>query len=118
MLNTQFLNQTFNVKVWDGETLGKTIALDTETTITSFDKTPDLVTFQAFDGGNCVYYVRREDVSKFLQHHSLASFVAHNWAFDHDVICKHLDNPHLFNTYYDNDKLFDTAILFDDFLDQ
>lgn len=112
MLNTQFLDKSIKVKIWSGETLKQVIALDTETTLTSFNKTPDLVTFQAYDGSDTAYYVRREDVSNFLQHHSLSSFVFQNAAFDVDVISKYLDNFNLFDTYYENDKIFDTGILY------
>ena len=111
-LYTTFLNRKFEIKIWNGETLNKVIVLDTETTVADFNTTPDLVTFQAYDGGDCVYYVRRADVSQFLQDHSLSSFVMHNAAFDVDVMCKFLDNRDLFNTYYDNNKIYDTGILY------
>lgn len=112
MIKTQFLDREIEIRIWNGESLANVISLDTETTLTEFHQTPDLVTFQAYNGGNCVYYVRRRDVSTFLQQHSLASFVMHNAAFDVDVICKHLDNPNLFDPYYENNKIYDIGILY------
>ena len=47
-----FNGEEYTIQFWQGEELGRTLAIDTETTIAPFTETPDLVTFQVFDGEN------------------------------------------------------------------
>ena len=39
----------YTIKIWQGEELNHTLAIDTETTYVPFTETPDLITFQVFD---------------------------------------------------------------------
>ena len=58
----------YTIQFWQGEELGKTLAIDTETTVKPFTETPDLITFQVFDG-EFLYYVDRSLVDDFLKKH-------------------------------------------------
>ena len=110
-MKAAFLDKTYNVEFWDGESLGKVIAVDTETTMVPFTETPDLVTFQAFDGAR-LFYVRRKDVRKFLGLHGGSHLVFHNAPFDVDVICKHLGEKDFFDYWIQLNQLWDTALLY------
>ena len=55
----------YTIKFWQGEELGRILAIDTETTVKPFTQTPDLITFQVFDGDS-VYYVDRSLVKDFF----------------------------------------------------
>lgn len=113
-MNFKLKDQTYNIKIWhptDGK-LGRIVAIDTETTMVPFYMTPDMVTMQAYSGGENVFYVQRDDVALFLETHKEAILVGHNFAFDNDVIEKHLQQPHYLSHWYDNDLVRDTNILF------
>ena len=64
----------YNIQFWQGEELGRTLAIDTETTVIPFTETPDLITFQVFDGEN-LYYVDRSLVDDFLKKHVTRTLV-------------------------------------------
>lgn len=40
----------YDIKIWQGEELNHILAIDTETMVVPFTETPDLITFQVFDG--------------------------------------------------------------------
>jgi DNA polymerase-1 len=111
-MQAEFLGKSYEVKIWTPEiVLGRHIALDTETTWVEFTETPDLVTFQAFDG-NSVFLVRMRDVSSFFEINCDSTFIFHNAPFDVDVICKHLEDNHYFHEMLDEDRVRDTAIMY------
>tara|TARA_B100000519_G_scaffold202869_1_gene222730 strand:+ start:7121 stop:8818 length:1698 start_codon:yes stop_codon:yes gene_type:complete len=99
----------YKIQFWQGEELGRTLAIDTETTIKPFTETPDLITFQVFDGEN-LYYVDRGSVRDFLAKHSTRTMVFANAPFDIDVIEKHTGLS--LKEQLENDKCFDINILF------
>lgn len=99
----------YKIQFWQGEELGRTLAIDTETTIKPFTETPDLITFQVFDGEN-LYYVDRSLVSDFLKKHVTRTLVFANAPFDIDVIEKHTGLS--LKEQVENDKCFDINILF------
>ena len=117
-MKARFLNKDYEIKIWDGQQLGKNVAVDTETTFVPFTQTPDLITFQAFDGSR-VFYVRLGDIRKFLGQHAESILIFHNAAFDIDVICKHLSKNMMYDharNYFDEwinkGTIYDTAILY------
>lgn len=107
----QFNNKEYTIKIWNGEKLGKLIAIDTETDMVPFTETPALSTFQAYDGSDIVYYVPVNKVFLFLNKHTESSLIAHNFAFDFDVITKHT-NSDLMYSFYDSNRAFDTGIMY------
>jgi DNA polymerase I-like protein with 3'-5' exonuclease and polymerase domains len=115
-LNFTWNKETFEIKIWDGEFLGSLVSIDTETTIAPFTTTPDLVTFQAYSGGEDVFYVPREKVYQFLNKHSDSKLIMHNAPFDVDVIHKSVESRILYNWYlynwYDAEKIYDTGVLY------
>ena len=44
-----FGGETYTIQFWQGESLGRVLAIDTETSIVPFTETPELITFQVFD---------------------------------------------------------------------
>jgi len=107
----QFNNQEFNIKTWNGEKLGRFIAVDTETTIAPFTTTPDLVTFQAYSGGPDVYYVSKERISEFLNEHSSSFLLFLNAPFDMDVIGKVIGTGTIYDIY-DANRVRDIGVLY------
>lgn len=108
----QFNNQTFTIKFWqpsDG-VLGRFVAVDTETNIKPFTETPDLVTMQAYGGGNNVYYIPKKYINEFTELHTSSFWIFHNAAFDIDVLAKFMDKS--LYELYDNNRVRDTAILY------
>ena len=99
----------YTIQFWQGEELGRTLAIDTETTIKPFTETPDLITFQVFDGES-VYYVDRSLVDDFLKKHVTRTLVFANAPFDVDVIEKHTGNS--LKEWIENDKVFDVNIMY------
>jgi DNA polymerase I-like protein with 3'-5' exonuclease and polymerase domains len=111
----EFNNQTYDIKIWDSETdgkLGRFVAVDTETTVVPFYMTPDIVTFQAYSGGTNVYYVLKEDISRFLKIHKESFLIAHNCPFDCDVIAKATGDTKTIYDRYDANLIRDTGILY------
>ena len=108
-----FYGKTFNIKKWSKENhLGKLVSIDTETeTITSPSHTPDLVTFQVYNGGDTVYFVEPSDIPTFFTTHSFTSFIFHNAPFDVDVISPFIPRPTVYRLY-DKERILDTSILF------
>ena len=99
----------YNIQFWQGEELGRTLAIDTETTVQPFTETPDLITFQVFDGEN-LYYVDRSLVDDFLKKHVTRTLVFANAPFDIDVIEKHTGSS--LKEFIENDNCFDIHILY------
>ena len=108
-----FYGKTFTIKKWSKENhLGKLVSIDTETeTITSPSHTPDLVTFQVYNGGDTVYFVESSDIPTFFTTHSFTSFIFHNAPFDVDVISPFIPRPTVYRLY-DKERILDTSILF------
>jgi len=101
----------YNIQFWQGQELGRTLAIDTETTIKPFTETPDLVTFQVFDGEN-LFYVDRCDVNKFLTQHLSRTLVFANAPFDVDVLRKFTEDKYLLKEQIESDKVFDVNIMY------
>lgn len=108
----KFNNQEYNIKVWNGEKLGKYIACDTETTMVPFHMTPELVTIQVFDGGTDVFYIPVDRIRLFFNKHYDSMFIFHNFSFDLDVISKALDNKAFAYDLIDRGNVRDTSILY------
>jgi len=109
-----FNEQEYNIKVWDTEEgfLGRFVSIDTETTIAPFTMVPDLVTFQAYSGGKNVYYVLKEDIKEFMFVHKGSYLIAHNMPFDEGVISKTLGDNKIMLSFYDNNLIRDTGVLY------
>ena len=109
-----FAGQNYNIKIWNMEIgkLGRFVAVDTETTMVPFHMTPDIVTMQAYSGGSNVYYIQKQDISKFLELHSDSFLVFHNAPFDWDVVTKHLESSKAMYSFYDNCRVRDTGVLY------
>ena len=105
-----FNGEEYTIQFWQGESLGKVLAIDTETTIKPFTETPDLVTFQVFDGES-LYYVDRSLVDDFLKKHVTRTLVFANAPFDVDVIEKHTGNSLKEQVEHGN-RLFDVNIMY------
>lgn len=101
----------YNIQFWQGQELGRTLAIDTETTIKPFTETPDLVTFQVFDGEN-LFYVDRCDVNKFLTQHLSRTLVFANAPFDVDVLRKFTEDKYLLKEQIERDRIFDVNIMY------
>ena len=99
----------YTIQFWQGEELGRTLAIDTETTVQPFTETPDLITFQVFDGES-LYYVDRSLVDDFLKKHVTRTLVFANAPFDVDVIEKHTGNS--LKEFIENDRCFDVNIMY------
>lgn len=104
-----FNGEEYTIKFWQGESLGSTLAIDTETTVQPFTETPDLITFQVFDGES-LYYVDRSLVSDFLKKHVTRTLVFANAPFDIDVIEKHTGSS--LKEFIESDRIFDINILY------
>lgn len=110
-MKARFLDKDYNIEIWDRESLGPYIAVDTETTVVPFTETADLITCQAFDG-NRVFYINVDDVKEFLEQHKHSNIIFHNAPFDIDVLCKHLNNRNYFDHWVQSNMLWDTALLY------
>jgi len=86
----QYGGEEYDIKIWQGEELNHILAIDTETTYVPFTETPELITFQVFDGES-LFYVERSDVARFLRTHPNHCFVFANAPFDVDVLEKATD---------------------------
>ncbi|MAV64732.1 MAG: hypothetical protein CMG00_06030 [Candidatus Marinimicrobia bacterium] len=105
----EYNGKHYEIKIWQGELLNSVIAIDTETTYGSFTETPDLVTFQAFDGVSPIY-VRNTDVLDFLKLHKKHTWLFANASFDLDVLEKAVG----WNFYeqIDNNGVYDVLIMY------
>jgi DNA polymerase I-like protein with 3'-5' exonuclease and polymerase domains len=108
----QFLGNTYNIKIWNGEKLGRFVAIDTETTVVPFTRTPDLVTMQAYSGGENVYYIKTDDIASFLDCHSDSFMVLQNAPFDMDVLSKKLSSNERVYGMYDSNRVRDIGVLY------
>ena len=104
-----FNSREYNIQFWQGEKLGSLLAIDTETTVVPFTETPDLITFQVFDGES-LYYVSQEKVEEFMLMHNAHKMLFANAAFDIDVIEKHTN--YKFKEAVENDRVYDVLILY------
>jgi DNA polymerase I-like protein with 3'-5' exonuclease and polymerase domains len=111
-MNFNFNNETYNIKTWNGERLGKFVALDTETEVRPFHMVPDIVTLQAYAGGTDVYYVPVEKIRHFLNAHYDSILILHNAPFDMDVLSKKMESSHLIYDLYDRCRVRDTSVLY------
>lgn len=77
--------------VWDGQPLGKYIALDTETTLIQSPKVPTLAMASISDGSQH-YLLKPEQLPELLMQHLPGNhqLIFHNVAFDFAVIDQHL----------------------------
>jgi DNA polymerase I-like protein with 3'-5' exonuclease and polymerase domains len=109
----KFLDQDYNVKIWNREHLGDLIACDTETDLVDeWYNTPEISTFQAYGGGNEVYLVRISDLLLFFNTHNKSDFVYQNAPFDIDVLLKAGITKRRIYGWYDNNQIKDTKILY------
>jgi len=104
-----FNGRDIDIKIWNGESLGKNLAIDTETDLTPFTETPEIITCQVYDY-QAVYYVRIEDLNKFFAQHDTNMYIFANAAFDIDVLEK-ASNWDYFN-HIDKGKVQDIQILY------
>lgn len=109
MLNIRFNGEQYAVKIWNGEKLGRFIAVDTETDFRPFTETPDIATCQIFDG-TTAYYVPLDRIEEIFNLDS--TFIFHNFPFDCDVVCKLLDDRNFFHSMIESDKIKDTNLLY------
>lgn len=107
-----FGNNEYEVRVWNGEYLGKYCSLDTETDICPFHDTPNLVTVQVYAGKKEVYYVRLEDLGSFLDLHKDTILIMQNFSFDIDVMAKFLQDDTLGYKLIDRNLIRDDSILY------
>ena len=107
----KFGRETYNILIWSGESLGSLVAIDTETTIVPFIRTPDLVTCQVYGGGDVVYYIPRNLIANFFIRHYDTSFIAHNMPFDMGVLQSFIGRDTVYRLY-DQNKIKDTSILY------
>jgi len=111
----QFIATEYKVNIWEGQELEPTygyLAVDTEThLVDEWTETPDIVTFQVFDG-KTAYYLYPYQVQDFLILHKDTELVFHNFPFDCDVICKLVGDSDFFFNMIDNEKIADTALLY------
>ena len=106
-----FNGEEYTIQFWQGESLGSILAIDTETTIAPFTETPDLVTFQVFDGES-LFYVDRGSVRDFLAKHSTRTMVFANAPFDIDVLRKFTEDKYLLKEQIEHDRIFDVNIMY------
>jgi DNA polymerase-1 len=108
----KFNNKEYNIKIWEGEVLGKYVALDTETTIAPFTETPDLVTIQAYSGGTDVYYIPKSKISSFLDLHTGSIFLFLNAPFDISTIAKEIQDSNFPYRLYDDNRCRDIGVMY------
>lgn len=111
MLNFNFINKDFIVRIWEGEVLGNYIAVDTETTMKPFHMTPEMVTCQAYGGGDIVYYIPKDRTLDFFNTNHGADFIFHNASFDLDVLEAHIGREDIYHLL-DSNSIIDTSIIF------
>jgi len=104
-----FNGETYTIQFWQDERLGRVLAIDTETSIKPFTETPDLITFQVYDGES-LFYVPKEKVFEFLNIHKDRILVFANAAFDIDVIEK--DTDFRFKKQIEGELIYDILILY------
>jgi DNA polymerase I-like protein with 3'-5' exonuclease and polymerase domains len=99
------------MKWWNGERMGTSFALDTETEMISHaSMTPRLVISTASDGQSA-YLIKNEDLLSFLTFNVHATLIMHNAVFDLAVISKYLNSKTIYLRAED-DQLWDTRIMY------
>lgn len=106
----EFNGQFYSSKMWEGEGLGDTVALDFETTLIQGLKTPDLVLGSACNKNQLVF-LTRENISEFMQAHPLTKFIVHNASLELSVLQKELENENLGFEIIDSGRIFDVFVL-------
>lgn len=102
----------YNIKIWEGEKLKNNIAIDTETNIAPFHtRDHKMITCQAYDGQDTVYFIQKKHVRRFLNLHKNANLIFQNAPFDVGVLSK-LTGMDLWFDRYDRDLIWDTKILY------
>mgnify|MGYP001307175881 CR=1 FL=1 len=104
-----FDGETYTIQFWQDEILGRVLAIDTETSIKPFTETPDLITFQVYDGES-LFYVPRDKVFTFLDLHKDRILVFANASFDIDVIEK--DTDFRFKEQIEGELIYDILIMY------
>ena len=104
-----FNGEEYTIQFWQDERLGRVLAIDTETSVRPFTETPDLITFQVYDGES-LFYVPKEKVFTFLDIHRDRVFIFANASFDIDVLEKYTDFR--FKEKIENGTIFDILIMF------
>ena len=100
-------------KIWeesDGK-IGSILSIDTETTLTDFIKTPEMVLGSAYGGGETIYILDPNVLDRFFTIHRGSSFIFHNAPFDIDVL-KRACPSFNYHAYYDSNRIYDTSILY------
>lgn len=104
--------ESFNIKTWSGEKLGKTLAVDTETDLQPFTtRDHTMVTCQVYDGSDTVYFVEANKLRKFFNLHYDSHLVMQNATFDVGVMSKYTGMSMWYDRY-DRNMIRDTKILF------
>ena len=110
-LSVTKFGKTFQIVEWTGQDLPSTVYADTETKKIEFpDEIPDLVLTVAYTGEEIVYWIRNENLVRFLEALKKSLVVFHTATFDIPVIEKasglSFDDQLLAN------KVMDIAILY------
>lgn len=104
-------DQVFAFDVWGlSERMQSPIAIDTETELIEGNKIPRVALISVSDG-RIHRLVKPSDLQAFIDKHSDAHFVAHNAAFDFEVIRSTLVDPLPWFEVADSGRLHDTMIL-------
>jgi hypothetical protein len=102
--------ELFEFSIWrKGERLKSPIAIDTETELIDGFRVPRLALASVSDGAKH-RLIRPGDLQDFIDAHDQAEFVAHNAAFDFEVIRSSLRDPKRWVEITDQGRLHDTMI--------
>jgi len=82
-------NQPVPYRVWSGEQLGGSVAMDTETELIRDHAVPRLALASACNG-QCAYLIHPHDIHRFVVVHAEAKLCFHNVGFDFWVLHQHL----------------------------
>ena len=112
-MGIEFLGATYKTKVWEQEALNLYVAVDTETSMVENLKfqVPELATFQFYQGGDTVYFVRPSDIKRFLHEARHSHLIFQNISFDWFVIDKHTKTHFAMHEFLEKNQLHDTQIL-------
>jgi len=102
----------YQIKVWQGQQLGKEICIDTETDIQPFHtRDHKMITCQAYDGKDTVFFVERKNIRKFFNLHKDSTLIFQNAPFDVGVLNK-ITGMDMWYDRYDRNLIRDTKILY------
>lgn len=102
----------YNIKIWSGEKLKREICIDVETNIAPFSSRDHrLITFQAYDGTDIVYFVEKKDLKRFFNKHLNSIFILQNATFDVQVLLHEIPKS-IITEIYDENRIRDTKILY------